>query len=569
MTLYTHACVVVAVAIGLCPWSAQAQTYIPHSYVPVSISIAPPAASSAARTEAREVVRVQDATSIRLHFSRWNLEPGSELVIRSLADGAEQRHTHSSLAEWEGTTAFFNGDAVQVTLYAAPSEKKVYVEASQATAIYAADQARDGSESICGTSDDRVPTTDDASGRIVPVGCTGWATSAGVYLTAGHCIRSGPQVIEFRVPASTSSGIIRHPAPQFQFPAVTFRSRDTGVGDDWAVLRVGDNASGAPPHQVMGPDYYRLSDLVSPSTIRITGYGIDNEPTRNQTLQTHSGPKKDENVNGANRAYWEYEVDTERGNSGSGILSAASTFSVGIHTSGGCGVNSGANKGTSFENQLLEQAISDESGGATYVDAGALNIPAWPFLPTGSPLRAYPTLSGGLANVPAGGTLVLAAGNYPGSVTLSQPVRIRAASGPVRIGPSVPASQSVTPAALIVEEAGRIHTPAGFGLASSSERHSARPPGTSELPEQFVLGKPAPNPASDATTLSFGLSKLSSVQVRIYDILGRLVQSREEGATPAGWHQLRLTVEDLRPGTYVVQLSTESTRLTHRFTVMR
>jgi hypothetical protein len=107
---------------------------------------------------------------------------------------------------------------------------------------------------------------------------------------------------------------------------------------------------------------------VAPPTIRIRGFGIDDEPpgttgNRNadsQTLQFHDGPSLGENILTSDRVYWEYQVDTEGGNSGSAIVGSGTPdffTSVGIHTNAGCSATSG-NTGTGFEANDTENAMN-------------------------------------------------------------------------------------------------------------------------------------------------------------------------------------------------------------------
>ena len=291
-------------------------------------------------------------------------------------------------------------------------------------------------ESICGLDYDRVASTDPASGRIVPVGCTGWIISNGSFLTAGHCIGGGTQTLQFNVPPSDPNGTINHPGPEDQYPieAVADIVFSTGFGSDWGVFDAGVNDNGETAVERQQA-YYRMSRDTDPATIRITGYGVDgpapdfgNPPPRNednQTQQTHSGASTGETISSPNNAFWNYTADTQGGNSGSPVIVDGTTLTVGIHTHGGCTVAGGANAGSSFEIDALEAAIQVNPGpGITYADVGHTVV-----LEDGTVMRPFDTVLEAVNAAPPGGHVSIVEGNYDGetmvidkALTISIPV---------------------------------------------------------------------------------------------------------------------------------------------------
>src|SRR5262245_28126203 len=63
-----------------------------------------------------EVVQAPGVPWLRLQFSDVALGNQSYLLIRSLRDGAEQRLDATSIVQWQNTSAYFNGDAVELQL---------------------------------------------------------------------------------------------------------------------------------------------------------------------------------------------------------------------------------------------------------------------------------------------------------------------------------------------------------------------------------------------------------------------------------------------------------------------
>jgi len=64
------------------------------------------------------IIEVADAPWMRLRFQQVDLEPGSYLLITSLQDGASQTLDRVSVVQWRHRTAYFNGSALRVQLYA-------------------------------------------------------------------------------------------------------------------------------------------------------------------------------------------------------------------------------------------------------------------------------------------------------------------------------------------------------------------------------------------------------------------------------------------------------------------
>lgn len=325
-----------------------------------------------------ETVWSSGAAWLSLRLSDFDLGQHSKLTFRSVEDGAEQSFTSETLKAWNGATAAFNGNAVQVILEASPLDDKPHYKIDDVIAglpqtskeaVGAAKLRRDtresAKESKCGANDDRKPSSDPRIGRIVPIGCTGWLIDKGLLLTAGHCIDPAEtDLLEFNVPRSSASGIIRHPAPkdQYKIRFDTIAWSSDSEGNDWAVFAVEKNTeTGLYPVQAQG-GFFKISQDKYDGEVRVTGFGVsDNPQSANQIQQTHAGDhfKIVEGPNDTSRL--SYTVDTEGGNSGSPVIvgsAGTGDTAVGIHTNGGCKLDeSEGNGGTSFRNPKLWQAI--------------------------------------------------------------------------------------------------------------------------------------------------------------------------------------------------------------------
>ncbi|MBX3376215.1 MAG: hypothetical protein KF678_04345 [Phycisphaeraceae bacterium] len=311
------------------------------------------------------------------HLSGTNRhQGGSFITITSVRDGATQYFDSTSLAEWGNHSAYFNGDAVTVTLHAVPGLElnRVVVES------LIVGTALGGPDTICGTTDDRVPDNDPRVGRVT-TGCTGWLITrnqaANEYLTAGHCISNGQNgvLMQFNVPPATAGGVFVAPPVEFQFPvqAASIQQFDSGaVGDEYARYNTNNNSNtGLPARVAQGRSAYLLAGAApasgtAPTTVR--GHGIVNDqagipavPVQWQRInKVDTGAYAGRVGNRIN-----YLADTDNANSGSPVTQfigspIAIEQAIGIHTDGFCPGT--FNSGTAIDHAGLQGALSAPAG---------------------------------------------------------------------------------------------------------------------------------------------------------------------------------------------------------------
>ncbi|MEI7802153.1 MAG: T9SS type A sorting domain-containing protein [Bacteroidota bacterium] len=63
-----------------------------------------------------------------------------------------------------------------------------------------------------------------------------------------------------------------------------------------------------------------------------------------------------------------------------------------------------------------------------------------------------------------------------------------------------------------------------------------------------------PNPATDLTTVSFGLGDASNVQFEIYNLLGEKLETINAGTLGSGYHQYEIAVDQLTNGNYLIKM---------------
>jgi V8-like Glu-specific endopeptidase len=314
----------------------------------------------------RAPLRCIGATWMQVHFGEaTHLSPGSILRIKSLRDGAVQRHDAVTLAEWESNSALFNGHEVELELIAGRFAHAQRVQVIAVT-IGLPDVPQ---ETICGPSDDRLSSSDPRVGRLVS-GCTAWLADEDLLLTSGACIGTF-RILEMNVPLSTATGAPVRSHPDDQYPYTELASLNGGIGSNWAVCRIGSNSNhGLLPTQRNGGLWYQLGSVpAAPAgvAIRITGYSHSSQPTLSLTQLSHVGPLAQ--IGATSLCY---ETDTSGGNAGSPILEESSGDVIGISTHGGCTSTGGCNSGTRIDRPDLQAALlSAQRSRASFVSFGA------------------------------------------------------------------------------------------------------------------------------------------------------------------------------------------------------
>lgn len=289
---------------------------------------------------------------------------GSFLRITSAQDGAVQILDADAYAQWNGTSAYFNGDRVTVELVAGIVPGKARLAIKSATYEPHADIS---ARSICGPTDDRIATSEPANARLLPAGCTAWIFTDinHTFLTAGHCAVGSGTVVEFNVPLSGTDGTLVHPPPQDQYAAdgASVQASSLAIGDDWCYFGVYPNANtGLTPFQAQQDAYFldAAAPPVDGQEVRITGYGTVAAPlprTLSQTQRAGFG-----SYQYADDTTLRYDADTTGGNSGSPVYLLDTRSAVGIHTNAGCDDTGGENAGTAVQSPGLQAALAAPRG---------------------------------------------------------------------------------------------------------------------------------------------------------------------------------------------------------------
>jgi flagellar hook assembly protein FlgD len=77
------------------------------------------------------------------------------------------------------------------------------------------------------------------------------------------------------------------------------------------------------------------------------------------------------------------------------------------------------------------------------------------------------------------------------------------------------------------------------------------------LPVEFSLSQNYPNPFNATTTINYTLPLAGDVRLQVYDIMGRVVATLENGIVPAGYYKGTWNAQGMPSGLYFVRLSTD------------
>jgi hypothetical protein len=78
-----------------------------------------------------------------------------------------------------------------------------------------------------------------------------------------------------------------------------------------------------------------------------------------------------------------------------------------------------------------------------------------------------------------------------------------------------------------------------------------------EIPSKFVLNQNYPNPFNPSTIISFSVTEKSRIMLKVYDILGRVVDVLADGIMNTGIYKINFDGRKLASGIYIYSLSSD------------
>jgi hypothetical protein len=99
----------------------------------------------------------------------------------------------------------------------------------------------------------------------------------------------------------------------------------------------------------------------------------------------------------------------------------------------------------------------------------------------------------------------------------------------------------------------------GDGIASVEE----------ELPKENRLFDNYPNPFNPTTTIKYELKEAVNLTLKVYDSLGRIVKTIEEGIKPAGRYEVSFDGSELSSGMYFYRLQSDKFNFTKKMLMIK
>lgn len=106
-------------------------------------------------------------------------------------------------------------------------------------------------------------------------------------------------------------------------------------------------------------------------------------------------------------------------------------------------------------------------------------------------------------------------------------------------------------------------------LSSDRFRITTEPLSNDDLPEKVTLNQNYPNPFNPTTQITYQLPEQSEVQLHVYDMLGRQIETLVNETLQAGTHSVNFNAENLSSGVYLYRLQTGNSVLTRRLTLVK
>lgn len=94
-------------------------------------------------------------------------------------------------------------------------------------------------------------------------------------------------------------------------------------------------------------------------------------------------------------------------------------------------------------------------------------------------------------------------------------------------------------------------------------------PGESLIPEKFLLMQNYPNPFNPLTNINFDIPKAAQVQIKVYDINGREIQTLVNDFRKAGHYEVQFDGTDLSSGVYIYTIAAGDFVSSKRFVLLK
>ncbi len=91
----------------------------------------------------------------------------------------------------------------------------------------------------------------------------------------------------------------------------------------------------------------------------------------------------------------------------------------------------------------------------------------------------------------------------------------------------------------------------------------------SKLPSNFELEQNYPNPFNPTTVIRYQLPAASHVALKVYDVLGRVVETLVDGKQNAGYYNVTFNANKLSSGVYIYRLQSENVSISKKLVLVK
>lgn len=91
----------------------------------------------------------------------------------------------------------------------------------------------------------------------------------------------------------------------------------------------------------------------------------------------------------------------------------------------------------------------------------------------------------------------------------------------------------------------------------------------SSLPEKLTLSQNYPNPFNPTTIINYSVSESGFVELKVFNLLGQLVQTLVDGRKVSGVHQVQFDASSLASGVYIYRLQSGNTVLNRKMVLIK
>jgi hypothetical protein len=575
--------------ISLLSVSAVAQKMVPHSFRHQ--------ANPLDRDQLRFLTQVSqpNTTFLRLYFKGTKLGEGSYLVLEG-TDGARQELRKQDLENWHYSSAYFNGQSVNVSLFTVAGEHNTVHIFEVKVTDPQAEQARNARKAAKtgGTTLQSAATTSTSAnltttypytkavGRFTNGSNsfgTGWIAPNGAIVTSksiyfGTVADSDFDIIEFNVPPS-EGGKVKHPAPEDQYPLNRAKepiANDTGYellsikgADDlfiagWGILEALPNSTGLRPGEHLQQNF-RISDNPGSFTIDAQNgipvdlfhYGslpsVGHSPLMRtlQQLETELLEQSTFNTGGHSDQFVFYNASALLGfnedrtvgsDAGAPVTYRNSNFAIGVHN---LALQTLPAFGMGFKNDNFRNGLARFfSTNSVYVDPEGLSDPG-----TGEIHKPFRTANKAANDAATGAQVYFARGTYLGPVTFNRPMTLRAPVGKVVIGSTNGGARRAAESSIA----------RNMAMAEALGAHSRL-----ESVETAERVRVYPNPFREQTEINYPFAEGGAVTVRIFNMAGVPVatftpKNAASGQTGVQWNGTDQNGTQVPAGLYLVQVN--------------